>query len=72
MIRLAPDLPIHQRIAIISEALAQVLDRGPEMSVEATGPAASDLGVYVIRRPYDESRVAHELDQIAREMEVLL
>lgn len=47
-----------------------MLDRGPEMSVEPTGPG--ELGVYVIRRPYDDSRVAHEIDDIARELEMLL
>lgn len=72
MTRLTADMPIHQRHALIAAALAKVLDRGPEMSVESTGSAASDLGVYVIRRPYDDSRVAHEIDDIARELEVLL
>lgn len=70
MARLHPDTPIHQRTALIAEALAKVLDRGPEMSVEPTGP--SEFGVYVIRRPYDDSRIAHEIDDIARELEVLL
>lgn len=72
MTQLHPDMPIHLRVALIAEALAKVLDRGPEMSVESTGPSSSDLGVYVIRRPYDDSRVAHEIDDIARELEVLL
>ena len=65
-------MPIHLRHAIIAEALAKVLDRGAEMSVESTGNGATDLGVYVIREPYNYSRVAHEIDDIAREMEVLL
>ncbi|WP_263298464.1 hypothetical protein [Rhodobacter sp. TJ_12] len=42
------------------------------MSVEATGPAASDLGLYVIAAPYDDARKVHDIDQIAREMELLL
>ncbi|MFE3838860.1 hypothetical protein [Pseudogemmobacter sonorensis] len=55
------------------EREAKVLDRGPEMSVESsTGPAASDLGVWVIARPYDDSRRVFEIDDIARELEVLL
>lgn len=69
---LHPDMPIHERQALIAAALAKVLDRGPEMSVEATGPACTDLGVWVIKNPYDDSRVAHEIDDIARELEVLL
>lgn len=72
MAQLHPDMPIHQRCALIAAALAKVLDRGPEMSVEATGPSGSDLGVWVIKNPYDDSRVAHEIDDIARELEVLL
>ena len=70
--QLRPDMEIHQRVALIAAALAKALDRGPEMSVESTGPGCTDLGVYVIRRPYDDSRVAHEIDDIARELEVLL
>lgn len=69
---LHPDMPIHQRTALIAAALAKVLDRGPEMSVEATGSAGTDLGVYVIAHPYSDGRVAHEIDDIARELEVLL
>lgn len=72
MAQLRPDMEIHQRVALIAAALAKVLDRGPEMSVESTGSAPPGLGVYVIRRPYDDSRVAHEIDDIARELEVLL
>ena len=72
MDQLRPDMPIHQRVALIAAALAKVLDRGPEMSVEATGSASTDLGVWVIKNPYDDSRVAHEIDDIARELEVLL
>ncbi|TKD12919.1 hypothetical protein FBT96_20055 [Rhodobacter capsulatus] len=70
--KLHPDLPIHQRIALIAEALAVVLDRGPEMAVEHTGPYPGNLGVYVIGEPYDDSRVVHQIDNIARELEVLL
>ena len=72
MTQLRPDMPIHQRVALIAAALTKVLDRGPEMSVEATGPGCTDLGVYVIKNPYDDSRVVHEIYDIARELEVLL
>ena len=72
MSQLSPDMPIWKRIELIAEALASVLDRGPEMSVEATGPSATDLAVYVIRRPFDDGRVAHPIYAIARELEVLL
>lgn len=70
MTQLHPDMPIHQRVTLIAEALTRVLDRGPEMSVEATGECS--MGVWIIRRPHDDSRVAHEIDDIARELEVLL
>jgi hypothetical protein len=72
MQRLNPDMPISRRVRLIAEALEKVLDRGPEMSVEATGSAVSDLGLYVIAKPYSDERVAHEIDDIARELEVLL
>ncbi|GHC22459.1 hypothetical protein GCM10007291_22400 [Gemmobacter nanjingensis] len=72
MAQLRPDMPIHQRTALIAAALARVLDRGPEMSVEATGMASTDLGVFVIKNQWSDERVAHEIDDIARELEVLL
>lgn len=72
MAQLHPDMPIHERTALIAAALAKVLDRGPQMSVEATGMASTDLGVYVISAPYSDTRTAYEIDDIARELEVLL
>ena len=72
MMQLRPEMPIYERVALIAAALARVLDRGPEMSVEATGSASTDLGVYVIANPWSDARVAHEIDDIARELEVLL
>lgn len=72
MPQLSPDMPIWKRIELIAEALAKVLDRGPEMSVEANVSCAGDLAVYVIREPFDDGRVAHPIDAIARELEVLL
>lgn len=72
MAQLHPEMPVYQRIAMIAEALAKALNRGPEMSVEATGSASNDLGLYVIKRPWSDERVAHELHDIARELEVLL
>ena len=71
MPQLSPDMPIWKRIELIAEALAKVLDRGLEMSVEATGSSAGDLAVYV-SSPFDDGRVAHPIDAIARELEVLL
>lgn len=71
-VRLHPDLPMRQRIAIIEAALERALDRGPEMSVEGHGPNAGDLSLYVIARPFDDARVAHELHDIAKELELLL
>lgn len=70
--KLHPDMPIHQRIALIAEALAVVLNRGGEMEVAQTGPYPGNLGVYVIAQPYDDSRKVHQIDDLAREMEVLL
>lgn len=70
--QLCPDMPIHQRTALIAAAPAKVLDRGPEMSVEATGMASTDLGLYVLARPFSDARRVHEIDDIARELEVLL
>lgn len=70
--QLHPEMDSHRRVALIAAALAKVLDRGPEMSVEATGPGGTDLGVYVINNPYDDSRIVHEIDDIARELEVLV
>lgn len=72
MTQLRPEMPIYERVALIAAALARVLDRGPAMSVEATGSASTDLGVYVIANPWSDARVAHEIDDIARELEVLL
>ncbi len=65
-----PDMPIHQRIAIISEALTVVLNRDICMAVETsveTGP-----GLYVSDGQYDGVRVRYSIEQIARELEVLL
>ena len=66
------NMSIHQRIAVIAEALARVLDRGPWFSVEATGPACTDLGLYVLSQPFSDARVCLDIDVIARELEALL
>lgn len=72
MAQLHPDMPIPTRVALIAEALEKVLDRGPEMAVEGTGPTGCDLGVFVIKNPWSDERVAHMIDDLARELEVLL
>lgn len=69
---LSPDMTIHQRVAVIAEALARVLDRHPVISVEATGPASTDLGIYVLSEAYSDARTCIEIDDLAREMEALL
>lgn len=68
---LTPDMSIPERITAIEDALAQVLNRGPQMSVEPCEPPG-DRAVYVIDQPYDQSRTKFSLYQMARELEVLL
>lgn len=65
------DQSIPERVATLEAALEKVLDRGPEMSVEAGGEAGT-MFVWVIEKPHRETRVAHSLYDIARELEVLL
>lgn len=61
-----------QRVQMLEEALEKVLDRGPEMSVEAYAPGEA-MHVYVIANPWgDGMRTAYSLHTIAREMEALL
>lgn len=62
---------ITQRIQMLEDALEKVLDRGPEMSVEIYGPG-EPMHVYVISSPWSDSRTAFDINQIARELEVLL
>ena len=63
---------LAERRGIIAEALEKVLDRGPEMSVEAYAPGEA-MHVYVIANPWgDGMRTAYSLHTIAREMEALL
>ena len=69
---LKPDMSIMERIAVIEDALAKVLDRGPEMSVEASEQSGSDMAVWVIEKPYSDVRVGHDLYRIARELELML
>lgn len=69
---LTPEMSIYERTSVIEDALAKVLDRGPEMSVEASGSSSRDLAVYVIEKPYSDTRVGHELSDLARELELLL
>lgn len=60
-----------QRIQMLEEALEKVLDRGPEMSVEGF-MSGEPMHVWVIESPHSDTRVAHSLHDIARELEALL
>lgn len=71
MAQLRPDMPIAQRIAILEDALAEVLDIDGTMSVERSS-SDGDRAVYVVDGPYCDRRVGHDLYAIARELERLL
>lgn len=71
MAQLRPDMPIAQRISILEDALADVLDIDETMSVERSN-AHCDRAVYVIDGPYCDRRIGHDLYAIARELERLL
>lgn len=60
-----------QRVQMIEEALEKVLDRGPEMSVEAF-QAGHPMHVWVVAKPFSDERTGFDLNQIARELEALL
>lgn len=63
---------ISQRIAMIEDALARVLNRSGSMSVEM-GQTASERALYVTEGPWDGAgRERHDLYEMARELEVLL
>lgn len=66
------DQSIPERVTTLEVALEKVLDRGPEMSVEPGGGDPGTMFVWVIEKPHRETRVAHSLYDIARELEVLL
>ena len=68
---LHPDMPIHQRVSVISDALAKVLDRAPLMEVEGTG---NGEGLFVWVRGPGEGRMDSSIyiEDLARELEVLL
>ncbi len=69
--KLHPEMPIHQRIALIAEALAVVLNRGPLMEIGGTG---NGDGQFVwVRGPGEKDMdTGIHVDEIARELEVLL
>lgn len=69
--RLTDQQSIPQRVEIIEEALASVLDRDGAMAVEPGGEPGT-LFVWVIAKPFSEERTGFSLNQIARELEVLL
>lgn len=63
---------ISQRIDMIEEALAQVLDRGAGMSVEI-GDCPGTRALYVCEGTWESAgRECHDLYQMAREIERLL
>lgn len=66
--KLTDQQSVEQRIDILQEALAKVLDRDGTMSVEWDG---STQYVWVTAE-YADTRSGHDLYQIARELEVLL
>ncbi len=70
MAQLHPDMPIAQRVSILEDALAEVLDIDGTTSVELNG--IGDRAVYVVEGPYSDRRIGHDLYAIAREMERLL
>lgn len=61
-----------QRIQMIADALAKVLDRDETMEVASYGTVACDQCVWVWAYPYSDVRIGHDLFEIARELEVLL
>lgn len=69
--KFGPELTASQRVSLIEAALEKALDRGPEMSVQPGGTPGT-LYVWVIERPFTDSRVGFALDEIAREIEVIL
>ncbi|MFD1914136.1 hypothetical protein [Halodurantibacterium flavum] len=70
--KLRADMPVWKRVAIIEEALADVLDRGETMEVGGGPEGAADRCVYVIAGIYSDHRVGHSLTEMARELEALL
>lgn len=68
---LRPDMPIHQRIATIVEALEVVLNRSPLMEIAGTG---NGDGQFVwVRGPGEKDMdTGIHVEEIARELELLL
>ncbi|ALF02124.1 hypothetical protein [Salipiger abyssi] len=69
--QLRDDQTISQRVAILEEALAKVLDRDGTMAVEQFDKPGI-LAVLVPEIGSYDTRRAHMLSDIARELEVLL
>ena len=69
--KLKPDMSIIQRQSVLEDALAQLLNRGPEMSVEPGGEPGT-LFAWVIEAPHSNTRTGISIDDLARELEVLL
>lgn len=67
--RIGPDQSIHERVAILEEALAKCLDRDETMSVEPYEQNKTSLCVWVQKSPWRDERRGHDLHEIARELE---
>lgn len=67
---LHPDMSIHERIEILTAALATVLDRGTLMSVEPSVVDGPEL--YVGDGKNGCTRERYSIERIARELELLL
>lgn len=68
--KLTDEMSILERTTIIEEALIQLLDRDETMIVEPWGQDGPH--VYVLEAPFSDSRRAHDIGKMARELEVML
>jgi hypothetical protein len=64
--------PIHERVAILEAALAEVLDIDETMAVEPFPNSGPDLCVWVFERSCEDVRRGHDLHEIAKHLERLL
>jgi len=69
--KITDEQTIHERVGIIEEAMAKVLDRDGSMQVEAGDDHITQY-VWVIKNPWSDERIGFSLNELAREMEVLL
>lgn len=69
MAQLRPEMPVFERQRIIEDALASVLNRDDNLAVEWDN---GDRFLKVIDGIFSDQRMLFSLEQIARELEVLL